>query len=310
MLVKLDKCLCCESKSFVGLNVKPISEGHEAAIGLDSDPQWCVCTDCGFVFHNPRPERQKAEDFYAASEFRDPDPADLEGYVNFSPHQLTRFDEWLRVCGFDLRTVQNGNCLDFGCGVGGSLSFLAGQGNRNYGVEIDLKMMELGQRLFPIEIVRDVSLLEPNLELDLIFTNHAIEHIYDPNEFFAYARSHLKESGWMIIAVPAWRYSNVAGTFNGFGASDYAMWDHVALSRFLNKHGLYMCSYLYQNYGKGGDWELVSVAVKSEQKNHFTFDLKICLDELYTNINARAAVSREEEMPEEKMCAIMEHPAL
>ena len=79
--------------------------------------------------------------------------------------------------------------------------------------------------------------------------------------------------------------------YGGFDTSDMCMWDHISLSKWLNKYGFYMSSFLYQNYGpyEKGDWEMVATAVQSERKNEFSFSVEEIVQELCSNTPKRCS---------------------
>jgi len=290
MFERLSSCQCCGSSLFVGLEIPKANDGHRQRIGAEQASRWVMCAGCSFAFQNPRPTLAHIESFYGTSGYREATPTPItQGYVDFAPHQLNRFHNWLLLNNYDLRTIRNGTTLDFGCGIGGATKFLAESNNKNYGVEIDRLLAEFGNKTFPIEIKHTLAELPANLSYDIIFSHHAIEHVFDPSEFFRYSQTTLKDNGLLCVVVPSWRYSNNLSIYDGFDTSDMSMWDHIALSRWLNKFGFYMTSYLYQNYGpyERGDWELCVTAVKSERTNELSFSVEEAVKELCINTPAR-----------------------
>jgi SAM-dependent methyltransferase len=259
--------------------MSPIDSTIEA-VGLNGEPGWTVCADCLFVFCNPRISRINQEQYYQRSGYRetsgdillsDSDYID-EGYQRWAPHQLHRLENWLRKCGVRFEDYFDGYCLDYGCGIGGSLDFLGKHGAKTYGVELDDTLRKFGNKNYQIEILPGLKDLSEAMQWDLIFTHNAVEHVYDPNEFFNYASRTLKDSGFVVIVLPAWRYSNTPHTYGSFNCSHNSMWDHVSLSRFLNKYGMFMTAHYYGQVHAESDWEIVSVAVKSERKNNYFCD--------------------------------------
>lgn len=296
MLVQLDSCPQCCCRRLIGLTVRSVA--HSSApkeFNLPEVGQWNLCPDCCFLFQNPRPSRETLEKYYLESGYRvGTEGLVSQGYIEFAPHQLARHHLWFCLNDFDMRTIRRGACLDYGCGIGGALGFLAEQGNECFGVEIDQALAAFGNARFPIRIVPKVEDLPAGKQFDLIMANHSIEHIYDPNDFFTFAAKALTDAGTLVIAVPAWRYSNVISVYEAFSSEDTSVWDHVAMANWLNKHSFYMTTFMYQNYGgPKGDWELVVTAKKSQRKNHFSFSVDEVLAELYGNIGLRCAKPNE-----------------
>jgi SAM-dependent methyltransferase len=292
ILVRLSECQLCGSADLLELGDFNIEdESVRRAFGVEAKSRWCACRECSFTFQNPRLDREYQEQWYEASNYRKAQTAEVisQGYINSAPHQLSRFHPWLLAVGFDLNQIRNCCCLDYGCGIGGALNFLAERNNEIYGVEIDRALAEYGNRHYRIQIVPLTSALPESLHFDFIFSHNALEHVYDPNDFFDFAARRLKSGGVMVLLVPAWRYANTTITLEEFNWAHNCMYDHVSMAGFLNKHGFFLASYLYQNPNAEGDWELCCLAYKSERKNYFSSSLEEVFRELHINIRKRSA---------------------
>jgi SAM-dependent methyltransferase len=298
MLTHLQTCQLCGGDRFIGLDVAFKDDPFvpkEVAATLG----WTLCTQCSFLFQNPRRSREKQEEYYSDSEYRKTGPTPIpEGCIRYSPHQMARFAYWFAVCGIDLRAATGWTCLDYGCGIGGALDFLAGQGNDVYGVELDRTLAQFGNSHFRTRIKPRVSDLPAGLMFDLIWSHHSLEHVYDPNEFFAFARERLKPGGLLINVIPTWRYSNTSESLREFNSSHNCMYDHVSFAGFLNKHGFFMESHLYHNQAPDGDWEVCTVARKSQRKNYFSFNIQETLAELFDHIPKREGERKDVRVPE------------
>lgn len=285
-LEKLDKCLLCGAGDFLGLEgIRIPSDGTKRSLDLGEDEtSWYMCQRCSFMFQNPRLERNHMKEWYARSGFRHDSPEISQGQIGYSQIQLARFEPYLYMNGIKIADMRNATCLDYGCGIGGALNVLAERGNEVWGVELDRREVEFGRRHYKVKFVHGLDELPPDLRFDFIFSHHAMEHVFDPNEFLAHVSRILKPDGLLMIAVPTWRYANTMRMINGFSISDNSMFDHVSMAGFLNKHGMYQFSHLYQNIE---DWELAVLARKSARKNYFSFSLEETLAELYVNPQKR-----------------------
>jgi SAM-dependent methyltransferase len=293
MTTRLQECQLCGSRTLLGLDLIPNDDEYLSKAELDK-LGWTMCSQCSFLFQNPRRSRAEQEEYYGDSSYRSNGPTPIsEGYVRSAPHQFARFAYWLAVCGIDLRAMVNWTCLDYGCGIGGALHFLIGQGNDVHGVELDRTLAAFGNANFKTQIKPRVEDLPRHLMFDMIFNHHSLEHVYDPNDFFAFARDRLKPGGVIVNVVPTWRYSNTTESLREFNSSHNCMYDHVSFSGFLNKYGFFMESHLYQNQAADGDWELCAIARKSTRKNYFEFDAKETWKELFTNIPKREAERKD-----------------
>ncbi|MBW8889347.1 MAG: class I SAM-dependent methyltransferase [Fibrobacteres bacterium] len=290
MLDKLDTletCQLCGGREFLGLNgivFKP--DPLKATFKLrDEDTGWHICRRCSFVFQNPRLNRGFVEEFYGRSDYHQGKEI-VEGQINHTLLSLARRELYLGLNGINIAATRNATCLDFGCGTGGALNFLAERGNEVWGVELDRREVEFGRKHYRINFVHNVKEIPEATRFDFIFTHHCLEHMYDPNDFFAYASRALKPGGLLMISLPTWRYSDTMKFINGFDISDNSMFDHVSLAGFLNKYGLFQFSHMYQN---ADDFELVALARKSPRKNHYVVNLEESLAELYGNVAKRHA---------------------
>ncbi len=288
MIERLTNCQLCGSSNFVHLDVGLKDDAYKKLLDLKGEIGWSLCTDCSYIFQNPRATREVQESFYTKSNYRMTNPEPIsQGYIDYAPYQLLRFEAWFLMNGYPLRSIQNANCLDYGCGIGGALNFLAEKNNTNFGVELDRQLSDYGNKNHQIKIVPTANDLPADVQFDFIFSHNAVEHVYDPNDFFSFAQKRIKSNGILAVVVPAWRYSNTTESLDEFNASHNTMWDHVSLSNFYNKYGFYMHSYLYSNPNAQGDWDICGIGYRSERKNHYTFDVNDVLAELSTNIRRR-----------------------
>jgi SAM-dependent methyltransferase len=287
MLHTLENCQLCGSREFLGLGgiiLKP--DKRKASLGLkDEDTAWYMCRTCSFLFQNPRLSRAYIEDWYARSDYHEGREI-VDGQVGHTLNQLARLELYLAMNGLNIGAVKGATCLDYGCGIGAALNFMAERGNQVWGVELDRREVEFGRKRYKVNFVHSVDEIPADTRFDFIFTHHCLEHVYDPNDFFAYASRTLKPGGLLMVSVPSWRYSNTMNFINGFDISDNSMFDHVSLAGFMNKHGLFQFSHMYQN---ADDWELVALGRKSQRKNHYGISFQESLDELYTKVAKRHA---------------------
>ena len=103
--------------------------------------------------------------------------------------------------------------LEIGCGTGGNLSMLSSLGKLT-AVEMDLKASEVAKRK-NIHKTNDIKVLVGSLpnnmptienKFDLICMFDVLEHIQEDKEALIKIKSYLKESGRLIITVPAYQW--------------------------------------------------------------------------------------------------------
>jgi SAM-dependent methyltransferase len=290
MLVDLKECQLCGGNDFARLDLRVPDDVFAKENPEAQAVNWCLCTGCSYLFQSPRRSLKDQVSYYEVSGYRKPTPNPIsEGYIRYAPMQFARFGHWLAMCGIDIQNMRGLTCLDYGCGIGGALHFLGANGNTVYGVELDDTLAAYGNGHYAVKILPRTENLPPEAAFDLIFTHHSLEHVYDPNDFFAFAARRLKPNGVLVNVVPTWRYSNTSESRNEFNSSHNTMFDHVSFSAFLNKYGFFMESHLYHNQAPDGDWELCSVARKSGRKNYFGFEVGDIVQELFKNIQKREA---------------------
>lgn len=100
---------------------------------------------------------------------------------------------------FQKHISKNDKVLDFGCGGGFLLNNL--NCKSKFGVEINPYAREYCKSKFGIECFEGMDQV-PNNSLDVIITNHALEHCERPSDIINDFYSKLKEGGKIIIVVP------------------------------------------------------------------------------------------------------------
>lgn len=104
---------------------------------------------------------------------------------------------------------QNRSCriLDIGCGLGNLLAGLQQEGFTDlWGTEFSPYRVAATNARFPNRIFSGGYQEVPdNLRFDIIYSNHVIEHIYNPLSLFNWMQSRLNPNGLIILSVPdAW----------------------------------------------------------------------------------------------------------
>jgi SAM-dependent methyltransferase len=180
---------------------------------LARDFDFWHCPACDFLFVDPFPGYAIYDDAYY--EGRGPDPfVDYESeYRNYrATDRLVEFDDLWRVAGGHVeRNVPQGTLewLDFGCGAGGLLKYLA-----------DRVALDAGGRHWPIRVTgHDVGIYaerlrkndgfrilgpeelaaEPSARYDVISLIEVVEHLEYPDPVFGLAARLLKPGGLLLV---------------------------------------------------------------------------------------------------------------
>jgi len=98
--------------------------------------------------------------------------------------------------------IENGNFLDFGCGIGNSLLEARQLGFTVFGIESSQWAIQHCNR-YGLKVLTSLEdLNQKDVKFDLINVNHALEHISDPVNFVNKLKEFLKERGILRIEVP------------------------------------------------------------------------------------------------------------
>jgi 2-polyprenyl-3-methyl-5-hydroxy-6-metoxy-1,4-benzoquinol methylase len=171
-----------------------------------------MCDGCGHIFRSRRPPDAWFRDWYRSDWDTGEAPAD-EGRVR----TLLKALRWVRNARSDQTGIRepfefcraviakDARVLDVGCGYGGTLRPFAASGSKTHGIEPSPHRARIA-RLLGAE-VRDIAIeeLAPDTfggPMDLVLTNHVLEHIVDPYEYLRRVRAVLRPGGHLFIGVP------------------------------------------------------------------------------------------------------------
>lgn len=172
-----------------------------------------ICLDCGLLRSNPRPTPETYAKFYQEHMFRDlyiPQVVKIEDKEDPDKGYREMEAEWGRVFLDELRPFlpkrKGLKILEVGCGPGGIMLPFLEEGHQCIGVDLDKRFVEKGRALgldLRVGFLSDV----PDLcDVDLIITNHYLEHVTDLNSELEEFKRRLKpESGILFIGVPGLR---------------------------------------------------------------------------------------------------------
>jgi 2-polyprenyl-3-methyl-5-hydroxy-6-metoxy-1,4-benzoquinol methylase len=167
------------------------------------------CHGCSHVFRSRRPDDDWFRDWYGSS-WDAPAAAGRVGTM-LAAARLARaarspetgFGEPLQFC---RPVVQRGTrVLDVGCGLGATLRTFRRAGCEVFGIEPSPHRAAVARRLGAQ--VGDVGVEDLDADafggpVDLVLTNHVLEHVVDVDRYVERVASVLKPSGHLYIAVP------------------------------------------------------------------------------------------------------------
>lgn len=124
-----------------------------------------------------------------------------------------------------LRKLQVKRVLDLGCGNGALCHSLSRQGYDCTGCDADKAGVEIAQKRSPdvnfmhLGVYDDPALLG-NSDFDVVVSAEVIEHLYYPRSLAKFARSVLKDDGYLIVTTP------YHGYIKNLVLSLLGKWDH------------------------------------------------------------------------------------
>lgn len=157
------------------------------------------CSECGFIFVNPRPDPAELAAWYAGhSSFRAHDSAATMGYWEKGwKHRPERF--------VLSRLGTHGKVLDIGCGYGENISLFQKYDGRFecQGIEPDsVVAAECAKRTGVMPFVGIFEQFDTKERFNLIFLNQVIEHVLDPRAWMLRIRELLAPGGVVVFGTP------------------------------------------------------------------------------------------------------------
>lgn len=194
-------CLICDLDSPQILN-----SGYDRLLGLPGEFTVVTCSNCGFVYLNPRPAEREMKKFYPEEyySFRrwTEDVGSLRAfYRNMKWKSLSRINA-TRFSGVP-PFVENGKILDFGCGSGEVLNILKKVGWETCGVEIDKKAAEYARSMGLNVFSQDLrSIRFPDDYFDVVRMRSVLEHLHQAPVILEEIHRILKKRGRLLLIVP------------------------------------------------------------------------------------------------------------
>lgn len=176
------------------------------------------CKQCAFVFTGKAPLENEAGPYYQGEAYIS-HSNNREGLVNRMYH-LGR--TWMLKRKHKMILGLNktpGKLLDIGTGTGYFPHFMQRKGYEVSGVEKSQHAREFAKEQFNLKIESPKIFLEGTARefYDIITLWHVLEHLYDPDKYLTRIRSILKNSGFLVIALPN-HNSYDADFYKGFWA--------------------------------------------------------------------------------------------
>ncbi|MFW6272380.1 MAG: class I SAM-dependent methyltransferase [bacterium] len=250
------------------------------------------CTDCSFLFTNPRPSADSLPKYYLSTEYI----SHTDSRKKFTDHLYFLVKRYMFQRKFKLlkpflsnSDPKSHKILDFGCATGDFVLFLSKKGVKSVGYEPE-KNAVLKAKNKGIDVIDHISQLNKEKYknyFSIITLWHVFEHLPDPSQSVNLLKSLLNDNGIIVMALP--NYQSFDAKFYG---ADWAAWD---VPRHLNHFNEKTISFLMKKKGfslvkkKGMPLDAFYVSLLSEKNlgnKGFWALLKAFFVGLYANFHA------------------------
>lgn len=233
MFEKIEACPVCKSDKITN---HIICKDH-----MITDESFFItqCSNCSFLFTNPRPNSENISKYYQSEEYISHSNK-ANNLINFI-YKITRhftISQKLRL----INTVsKKKSLLDFGCGTGEFINKCKKKGWNINGVEPDTFAREKAKSLTNSDILSNIDDLKQIKQISLITLWHVLEHIPELNHTLAKLKSKLTKNGKILIAVP---------NYESYDAKHYKeYWAAYDVPRHLYHFSVKTMTLLLKNHG-------------------------------------------------------------
>ncbi|NOY49493.1 MAG: class I SAM-dependent methyltransferase [Chlorobi bacterium] len=194
-MITISNCQICNNKVFIPLFS---TKDHFFTGETFSVSQ---CGECGFVFTNPVPDKEKISEYYRTDKYLSHDTSGngLMGNI----YKIIRGLNLKNKSRLISKYKAKGRLLDIGSGTGEFLNYMKNKQFEAVGVEPEQKARDFAINNYGLDI-RDESFFNklPDKKFDLISMWHVLEHVYDINTRLQQIHELLYEDGYFINALP------------------------------------------------------------------------------------------------------------
>lgn len=234
MFETLEKCPVCSSKSLtIELNVKDYFLSKE-------NFNISKCTQCSFLFTNPRPLEKNIGNYYKSEEYisHSNKGTTLINYV----YKLARYITLSGKLKLINSITDDKTILDYGCGTGDFLNSCKKNQWKINGFEPEKSARDIASEVNQIEIFSTLNQLDSIKKINLITLWHVLEHIPNLNSTLNKLTSKLEDAGTILIAVPNYKSYDAHLYKQHWAAYDVPRhlyhFSQETMTLLLNNHGL------------------------------------------------------------------------
>lgn len=200
-----------------------------------------VCNTCGYVGYMDRPSKKWVDHFYT----EEWDNAQLKNVAEDASRIKSGLTKEQRDSAHLAETLNmpKGTVCDIGCGNGAVLEEFSRMGFHTLlGVESSRYRAQLAHARFGYHIATgnfEDKVVTDELfrykPIDVAYSFHVMEHVYDPHEFLSVAAKLQDDGGYIILAMPDVEHEPCVTTL--FWLPHLHAYSRHALEKLLNAHG-------------------------------------------------------------------------
>jgi len=158
------------------------------------------CTDCGFLFTNPRPVDENLQDYYKSEKYLS--HTDSNDSFFSVLYRLVKHYALHQKLNIVRRFVRSGTLLDIGCGTGDFIALAKEKQWVVRGVEQNENARILAQKKYLAVLSSIDQLAILNERFDVITLWHVLEHLPDLHSTMKIISQKIKSDGTLLIALP------------------------------------------------------------------------------------------------------------
>ena len=234
------------------------------------DFQIYECHQCGLLFTEPRPAKDKIGEYYKSEEYY----SHQENKKGFIPKLYECVKSINLKHKYKIATAgkETGKLLDIGCGVGDFLHTAEAHGWECTGVEPSEDAKAIARNRIKADILSSEDLEQiPDETFDVITMWHVLEHVDNLKWQVAQLQRLVKKDGRIIIAVP--NYKSYDGEYYN------EKWAAYDVPRHLNHFNKETLTKIFKANGLGLiktdklPWDAYYISYMSEQYKHHSAPL-------------------------------------
>jgi len=274
-----NECPCCKNSTFENyLATKDYFLSQEVF-------SLVRCSVCDLVFTNPIPKPDKLQEYYNSPDYLSHQVSkwSLTGFVYKHLRNINLYNKFKLLSKFS----KTGKILDIGQGTGEFLNYMKQKGWEVKGVEPNSNARNFAKDHYNLPVVDESQIHNlPDFYYDFVTMWHVLEHVLNPGERLAQIRRILKNTGYLVIAVPNLNSPDSVKYKEKWAALDVPRhlyrFTKETLTFLLNENGFDVV----QEYPLKFDAYYVSLLSEKYKKNRFPYP-KAFLNGFLSNRNAQ-----------------------